>query len=91
MISRDVIVDALRAYAISQKREIAANIFGKLKTIFQMIAIFVIFFLFNSDQVNQRLNYYLFQNLGMYLALIFSILSGVIYFVKYTKKVQTPK
>jgi CDP-diacylglycerol--glycerol-3-phosphate 3-phosphatidyltransferase len=86
MIARDVMVDALRMYGASQKKVMAANIFGKLKTIFQMIAIIIIFFLFNSTNTDKHINYYLLQNIVMYLALMFSIASGFIYFVNFYKK-----
>lgn len=82
MIGRDVIVDALRMYASSQKKVIPANLFGKLKTIFQMLAIIVIFFGFNSSDTTKYLNYYLCQNGLMYLALITSVVSGIIYFTR---------
>jgi phosphatidylglycerophosphate synthase len=89
MIGRDIIVDALRIHAISQKQTIAANSFGKLKTIFQMIAILVIFFILNSSNPDSsQLNYYLLQNMFMYLALITSVISGVIYFLNYSKNKQ---
>jgi CDP-diacylglycerol--glycerol-3-phosphate 3-phosphatidyltransferase len=84
MISRDVIVDALRIQAIGKKQDIAANIFGKLKTVCQMVAIIVIFFLLNGTfQKEHSINYCLLQNLFMYFALITSVLSGIIYFSQY--------
>ena len=43
MISRDTIVDATRMVAASKKIIIAANIYGKLKTVTQMIAIMLAF------------------------------------------------
>jgi CDP-diacylglycerol--glycerol-3-phosphate 3-phosphatidyltransferase len=86
MIARDVIVDALRMYASSQKKVIPANMFGKLKTIFQMLAIMIIFFIFNGTNTSKCLNYYFYQNLLMYVALITSLVSGVIYFRKYGKR-----
>jgi phosphatidylglycerophosphate synthase len=58
-------------------------VFGKLKTIFQMLAIMAIFFVFNSFDESKHLNYYFFQNILMYLALLTSIVSGIIYFAKY--------
>lgn len=83
MISRDVIVDALRMYTITQKhaKDISANIFGKMKTIFQMLAIMIILFIFNGNA--QSLNYHLFQNMLMDLALCASIISGIIYVHKF--------
>jgi CDP-diacylglycerol--glycerol-3-phosphate 3-phosphatidyltransferase len=84
MIARDVIVDALRMSAANQNKVIAANIFGKLKTIFQMVALILMFFVFNHNSEGNPLNYYLLQNILMYVALLVSIMSGVIYFIKYS-------
>ena len=39
MIIRDLIVDAIRLMAVRKNKVIAANIFGKAKTVLQMIAI----------------------------------------------------
>jgi CDP-diacylglycerol--glycerol-3-phosphate 3-phosphatidyltransferase len=49
MIVRDTVVDASRIYAASKGKVVAADIFGKLKTIFQMLGIIVILFLFNEN------------------------------------------
>jgi uncharacterized membrane protein len=49
-----------------------------------MLAIMVIFFIFNKNlEDSNNLNYYFFQNILMYLALLTSVMSGIIYFVKY--------
>lgn len=84
-ICRDLIVDAVRLMAASQSQNvISANIFGKLKTVFQMIAIPVYllngfpFSYFDANWINGlRIADFL-----MYLALFFSVLSGIIYLVK---------
>lgn len=92
MITRDVVVDALRVQAVVHKQEISANIFGKLKTIFQMLAIIIIIFFFNRPLHESSIfNYYFPQNIVMYLALLTSIISGAIYFVKYTNKSKVHK
>jgi CDP-diacylglycerol--glycerol-3-phosphate 3-phosphatidyltransferase len=44
MVIRDLIVDTLRMIAIEQKKVISANIYGKVKTFFQMITIIFVFF-----------------------------------------------
>ncbi|GHU26955.1 hypothetical protein FACS1894152_2670 [Bacilli bacterium] len=49
MIARDVIVDASRMYASTKNVVVPANFYGKLKTVAQMIAILVIFFVFNMN------------------------------------------
>lgn len=81
MICRDIIVDAGRIYAAQAKKTIAADIFGKLKTIFQMVALILIFFIFNN-QPSPDLWYWLIQNFFIYLATIFSLISGINYMIK---------
>jgi CDP-diacylglycerol--glycerol-3-phosphate 3-phosphatidyltransferase len=50
LITRDMIVDGYRMSALSKSKIVVpANIFGKLKTVFQFIGILIIFFAFNSD------------------------------------------
>ena len=43
MIGRDIAVDGIKLISAKKGRTVAANIYGKLKTVFQMIAIPVIF------------------------------------------------
>ena len=81
MIARDLVVDALRLIAVKKNIVIAANIFGKAKTVLQMIAIPMLllndwpFRLFDSKwpQALQISNWF------FYAATIMSIISGVIY------------
>jgi CDP-diacylglycerol--glycerol-3-phosphate 3-phosphatidyltransferase len=54
MIARDVIVDASRMHASSKGAVIPANIYGKLKTVSQMLAIMIVFFIFNSSIHNSQ-------------------------------------
>lgn len=81
MIARDLIVDALRLIAVKNNVVIAANIFGKAKTVLQMIAIPMMllndwpFNYFDSSwpQALQISNWF------FYAATIMSVVSGVIY------------
>lgn len=84
MIARDIVVDALRFIAANKNVVIAANIFGKLKTIFQMIAIGVVLandfpfaFFDQGFPVGLRISDFL-----VYIATIISVLSGIIYVVQ---------
>jgi CDP-diacylglycerol--glycerol-3-phosphate 3-phosphatidyltransferase len=54
MIARDTVVDASRMHASSKGVVVPANIYGKLKTISQMLAIMIVFFLFNSSIQNAQ-------------------------------------
>ncbi len=81
MIARDLIVDALRLIAVKNNVVIAANIFGKAKTVLQMVAIPMMllndwpFNYFDSSwpQALQISNWF------FYAATIMSVVSGVIY------------
>ncbi len=84
-ISRDTIVDAIRMIAAKKQIVIAANIWGKLKTVFQMFAIIEIFILGVNIDLISSWWYWGIQNLLMYIALFFSLLSGFIYVQRYIK------
>ena len=81
MIARDLIVDALRLVAVKKNIVIAANIFGKAKTVLQMIAIPMLllndwpfnYFDSNWHEALQISNWF------FYAATVMSIVSGVIY------------
>ena len=81
MIIRDLVVDALRFIAAEKKVVIAANIFGKLKTIFQMVAIPFVFLnswpfsYFDSSWVPELR----IANILIYIATAMSLISGIIY------------
>jgi CDP-diacylglycerol--glycerol-3-phosphate 3-phosphatidyltransferase len=83
MIIRDLVVDSLRFIAAGKGKVLAANIFGKIKTACQMVAIPVVllngwpFSYFDSSWGAWRLGLVL-----VYLATLASLLSGVIYVVQ---------
>ena len=85
MICRDIIVDASRMYASTKGKVVAANIWGKLKTVLQMIAIILILFSFGIVN-NNLVFHYLVQNLLLLVATVFSVVSGVIYEIQIFKK-----
>ena len=81
MIARDLIVDALRLVAVKKNIVIAANIFGKAKTVLQMIAIPMLLlndwpFNYFDSKWPETLQ---ISNWFFYAATIMSIVSGVIY------------
>lgn len=84
LIMRDLIVDALRLIAMSKNEVIAANIFGKIKTVLQMVAIsFVLLNNWPFSYFDQSLpSGFKITNLIIYLATFVSVLSGVIYVVQ---------
>lgn len=86
-IARDLVVDGLRLIAAKKQEVIAANIFGKLKTVLQMVAIGLVllngwpFSYFDASWINEiRI-----ANLFVYLATIVSVVSGVIYIIENRK------
>lgn len=93
MISRDTIVDAYRMMAAKNNIDVAADKLGKLKTIFQMIGILIIFFIFNNNDsiwnipgISNHWQYYVLQNSFLFIAVFFSIVSGINYIFKFSKK-----
>ena len=80
-VIRDLIVDGMRLMAARKNIVVAANIFGKIKTVTQMIAI--VFVLLNGFPFNLFDNswpaYLHVSDWLCYIATFFSVLSGVIY------------
>ena len=87
LVARDIVVDALRFIAAQKKVVIAANIFGKLKTVLEMIAIsFVLLngFPFNYFDASWPAGLHI-TDFIVYLATLVSLISGVIYVVQNRK------
>lgn len=81
MIGRDLVVDALRLIAVQKNIVIAANIFGKAKTVLQMIAIPMLLlndwpFSYFDSSWPESLQ---ISNIFFYIATAMSLISGVIY------------
>ena len=82
MVARDIVVDALRSIAAQKGVVIAANIFGKLKTVLQMIAISAVLlndFPFHYLYPNNTNPYLTVTAFLVYAATLVSLLSGTIY------------
>ena len=82
MVARDTVVDALRFIAAQKGTVIAANIFGKLKTVLQMVAIAMVLlndFPFHYLYPNNTNPYLTVTAFIVYAATIVSFISGVIY------------
>lgn len=81
MTIRDLIVDGMRLMAAKKNVVVAANIYGKLKTVAQMSAIVVVLlngFPFSFFD-NSWLPYIHISDWLCYIATFFSVFSGVIY------------
>ena len=80
LVARDIVVDALRFIAANKGKVIAANIFGKLKTVLEMVAIGAVllndfpFRYFDGMVPGLQVSDFL-----VYLATLASLVSGVIY------------
>ena len=82
MIARDIVVDALRFIAAQKGTVIAANLFGKLKTVLQMVAIGMVLlndFPFHYIYPNNNNPYLTVTSFLVYAATLASFVSGVIY------------
>ena len=83
MIVRDIVVDALRMIAVKNGKVLAANVFGKLKTALQMVAIPVLllggwpFTYFDASWT-----FYRIEDILVYLATLASLFSGLFYLIK---------
>ena len=84
MVLRDLVVDTLRFVAASKNEVIAANIFGKLKTIFQMVALpFIMLNDFPFSYFDSSWPMWVRPSLILvYLATAMSLLSGIIYVIQ---------
>ena len=83
MVLRDLVVDTMRFVAASKGKVVAANIFGKLKTVFQMVAVPLIMlngwpFSYFDASWNP---YCRIATILIYIATLMSLISGVIYVV----------
>lgn len=82
MVARDTVVDALRFIGAQKGVVIAANIFGKLKTVLQMVAIGAVLlndFPFHYMYPNNGNPYLTVTAFLVYAATFVSFMSGVIY------------
>lgn len=84
LVGRDIIVDALRFIAAQRNIVIAANIFGKAKTVLQMAAIVVVLLNGWPFTYLETLNSgfpvgKIVADIFVYLATLVSVISGIIY------------
>ena len=96
LILRDFIVDAFRMHALSKQIIVPASMWGKLKTVFELVGLILVFFFMHFSfalalSTNQEVDWYLGQNFVMLVATIFSLISMGIYIVQISKKIQQVK
>ena len=84
LVARDIVVDALRFIAASKGKVISANIFGKLKTVLEMVAIGAVLlngFPFRYFDASWPVGLHIADFL-VYACTLASLLSGIIYVVQ---------
>ena len=84
LIARDIVVDALRFIGAAKGKVIAANIFGKLKTVLEMVAIGVVLlngFPFRYFDASWPAGLHIADFL-VYLCTAASLVSGIIYVIQ---------
>lgn len=91
MIGRDLAVDGIRFMAASKGEVIASNIFGKLKTVFQMVTI--PFVMLNGFPFNYlfKEHTYIFLDVLLSITCAMSLISGFIYLYRGRKYIQCAK
>ncbi|MDD4187773.1 MAG: CDP-diacylglycerol--glycerol-3-phosphate 3-phosphatidyltransferase [Bacilli bacterium] len=77
IVTRDIAVDSIKMVAGSKNVAVGASIWGKIKTVFMMVGISMIFF---SNLPFELLNISL-GNYLVFIATILSVFSGVQYFI----------
>lgn len=87
-LSRDLIVDGLRFVAAKKEIVIAANWYGKIKTIVMMVAIILVFFIGANQNNITPWYFWAVQNILLLICIVLSVLSGIIYFRDYFKLAQ---
>lgn len=102
IIAREFAVSGLRTIAASEGKVIAASMWGKVKTVIQIIAIIISLLRVNIESSQTLLTYFssnnfminmirILPNITMLLAIIITIISGVDYFVKNKNIIDTNK
>lgn len=84
LVARDIVVDALRFIAASKGQVISANIFGKLKTVLEMVAVGAVLlngFPFRYFDASWPKGLHI-ADILVYLATLASLISGIIYVVQ---------
>lgn len=83
LLAREFMVTSVRLMAVAKGKVIAASVWGKLKTISQMVAILSILFLkYIFEILNKNYlydNFYSVANFLVWISVIFSVISGFLY------------
>lgn len=94
VVTREFLVTSLRLVAAADGTVIAASIYGKIKTVVQMVSIVIILLMFT---VNQLISYditsmiVLTGNILMWITAVITVVSGIDYVVKNRACINTTK
>jgi len=87
IITRDIIVDALKMNAENKRITIAASILGKIKTIFMLVGVTLLFF---YNLPFELINIYV-ADILIILATVLSVVSGINYYFDIRLKIKEIK
>ncbi len=99
IISREFIVTSIRLMASNKGKVISANFWGKAKTVSQIISIVLIIAVECINEIYSRYNinfykygniYYII-NISVWISVIFTIISGIIYIVENKRFIEQLK
>lgn len=84
IISRDIIVDALKTLSAKNGVVVKANIWGKVKTVFMMVGlVLLLFYNMPFELWNIKLDLIL-----IYIATVLSVLSATVYYYEITNRLK---
>ncbi len=91
-VVRDIMVDGLRMNLAASGEVMPAGIYGKLKTVFQMLGLMLLFIpALHPDLISLNLTFnwdYWYTLIPLMIALVFSLWSGVLYYFNALKGVK---
>lgn len=95
VLTREFAVTSLRLVACAQDIIVAANIWGKIKTVSQMVSIIIILILseavYGFDFMPEGFKLSLVSNLLLWITAVLTVISGVIYAVDVSKEINFTK
>jgi len=94
VLTREFVVMSLRLIATSQNVIVPANIWGKAKTVSQMVSIVVILIMCEAVyglKILEFLNVSLISNILLWVTAALTVVSGLIYVVQVSKKIEFTK
>ena len=84
IIAREFAVSGVRMIAAEKRIVIAANIYGKIKTVLQMLVIIIVYAALGAEQMGVEFGFYVssFSHAFMWAVAAITFISGVVYIVE---------